>query len=217
MSNANVQSIQAVSDFQQYMHVFRRSLLKEIETLESELSKVTAWISEDAREYWHRERQVIARKLSEHEQQLSRCMASVRENEQRPCTEEKKRVARARERLELCEAKIRAAQTAVSHWEKSLQKIRTRIEHCRDLVNSDLSVADTQLLRNLDALQSYAQMGRPSQIAGGSPMKPSVPANDLREDSAVTQPEPGQLNSCDATSSQTEARASRTDRPEANE
>lgn len=171
MSDARVQSIEAVAGFHDHLQHFRRCLLKELESLESELGKISGWILEDACEYWARERQVTHRNLTEYQQQLSRCMSSVRADEQRPCTEEKKRVARARQRLDLCEEKIRMARSAVSQWETRKQKIRTRVEHCRDLLETELSVAGTRLMRHLEALEAYANLGRQSPIAASVPLR----------------------------------------------
>ena len=173
MSNARVQSIQAVADFHEYLQNFRRCLKKELESLESELGSISGWILEGACEYWNRERQMAQRNLNEFQQQLSRCLSSVRADEQRPCTEEKKRVARARQRLALCEEKVRMAHSAVGQWETRRQRVRTRVEHCRDLVDSDLSVAGTRLLRHLEALEAYANLGRQSRVSPESQPAPT--------------------------------------------
>lgn len=187
MSHARVQSIQAVADFQEYLQHFRRCLLKELEALESELGKVSGWMLEDAYDYWVRERQLIQRNLTEYQQQLSRCLSSVRADEQRPCTEEKKRVYRAQQRLQLCEDKIRKARAAVTQWETRKQKLRTRIEHCRDLADADLSVAGTRLGRHLGALESYANLSRQSRVysdpqRAASDGEPELPEPPMIED-----------------------------------
>lgn len=173
MSHARVQSIQAIAEFQDHLQHFRRSLIKELETLQGELSKVAFWILEEADAYWSEQRKIAHKTLNEYQQQLSRCLSYVREDERRSCTEEKKRVSRARQRLELCDEKLRMAKTAARHWESRQQKMRTRIEHCRDLVDSDLAVANTRVLRYLETLESYANLGRQTTASAESSLPKS--------------------------------------------
>ncbi len=155
MSSARVQSIEAVQGFAEHLQSFRLSLAKELEALQLELRRVSHWIQDEALNYWQREQQSNARSLAEHLQQLSRCMSYVRQDEQRPCTEERKRVARAKERAQLCEQKIRCARAAAIHWETRMNKIMTKLQVCRDLTESDLLVAVGDLRNYIERLESY--------------------------------------------------------------
>jgi hypothetical protein len=85
-------------------------------------------------------------------------MSYVRESERRPCTEEKKRVAWAKQRLQLCEQKLQAVQAASNHWQAVVSKTVTKLQRCRDMAESDLLVARNQLEKLLDQLRSYAQL-----------------------------------------------------------
>lgn len=158
MSNARVQSIDAIQRFAEQLQAFRLAMAKEIEALDLELRRVSSWVHEDAQDYWHREHQNNARKLAEHLQQLSRCMSYVRADEQRPCTEEKKRVARAKERAQLCETKIRLGKAASLHWESRSAKVTSKIQRCQDLVEADLLIAVNHLRKHLELLDSYTRL-----------------------------------------------------------
>jgi hypothetical protein len=178
MSKANVQSIEAISEFYQQIQQFRRGLQKEMEALEIETRRGTKWITQDIVEYWRGQKQVVQRELTEFSLQLSRCLSHVREDEKRPCTEEKKRVARAKERLELCESKLRAAQAAANHWEKHLNKLRARLEQSRDLVESDLLVSSNRLQNHLETLSAYANLAhRPTGAPSNSPLAATTEDN----------------------------------------
>ena len=158
MSTARVQSIEAIQRFVEHLQTFRLALVKELESLDLELRRVSTWINEDAQDFWRLEQQTNARKLAENLQQLSRCMSYVRSDEQRPCTEEKKRVARAKERAQLCETKIRLGKAASLHWESRAAKVTTKVQRCQDMAEADLQIAINLLRRHLELLNSYAQL-----------------------------------------------------------
>lgn len=158
MNSAKVQSIEIVQGFAEYLQHLRLQLLKELEALDLQLRRLSQWVNEDAPGYWQHEQQTNARRLAEHLQQLSRCMSYVRKEEQRPCTEEKKRVARAKERAQLCESKIRIAEAAALHWESRVSKLITKLQRCQDLAEADLPIALGHLKKHLELLESYTLM-----------------------------------------------------------
>jgi hypothetical protein len=158
MSNAKVQSIEAIQGFTDFLKTFRQSLSKELEALDLELRRVTGWVHEEAPNYWLQEQQTNARKLEEQLQQLSRCMSYVRKDEQKPCTEEKKRVAKSKERAQLCDSKIRLSKAASIHWESRTSKIVTKLRRCQDLAEADMQVAIGHLSRHLELLESYTRI-----------------------------------------------------------
>lgn len=158
MSNAKVQSIEAIQGFADFLKTFRQSLSKELETVDLELRRVSGWVHEEAPNYWLQEQQTNARKLEEQLQQLSRCMSYVRKDEQKPCTEEKKRVAKSKERAQLCDSKIRLSKAASIHWESRISKIVTKLRRCQDLAEADLQVAIGHLSRHMESLESYTRL-----------------------------------------------------------
>ncbi len=158
MSSAKVLSVEALQQFHIEMAQFRVGLLKELESLDLELRRLTQWIEVDAARYWDHENQLIRRKLSEYLSQLSRCMSYVREDERKPCTEEKKQVAKAKERANVCEQKLQVLKAASTHWEARRSRVRPKMQRARDMAESDLVVALNQLLRLTERLEAYRQV-----------------------------------------------------------
>lgn len=158
MSGAKVYSIELLEQFSSDLQKFRLDLLTELESLDLELRRLTVWVTHECRQYWQTEQQLASRRLSEFQQQLSRCMSYVRESERRPCTEEKKRVAWAKQRLQLCEQKLQAVQAAGNHWQAVVAKTVSKLQRCRDMAESDLLVARNQLEIIISQLQTYAQL-----------------------------------------------------------
>jgi transcriptional regulator of heat shock response len=189
MSSANVLSLEALKEFFIELQHFRTGLLKELESLDLELRRLSQWIQVDSAKYWNDEHQQIKRRLSECLQQLSRCMSYVREDERRPCTEEKKRVAKAKERAALCESKIRIVQAASTHWESRTAKTRTKLQRCRDMAESELLSALNKLQTHIERLEAYNQLRSPISF---SPTDSSPTTRDLDQtpDSNPTDHEP---------------------------
>ncbi len=172
MSSAKVLSVEALQQFHVEMAQFRVGLLKEIESLDLELRRLTQWIEVDAARYWDQENQLIRRKLSEYLSQLSRCMSYVREDERKPCTEEKKQVAKAKERANLCEQKLQVLKAASTHWEARRSRVRPKMQRARDMAESDLVVALNQLLSLTERLEAYRRVAsgafRTEELTGSS-------------------------------------------------
>lgn len=172
MSNAKVLSVEALEEYYLYLRQFRTGMLKEMESLDLELRRLSYWVEVEAQRYWESENQLIRRKLSEYLLQLSRCMSYVRESERKPCTEEKKQVAKAKERAGLCESKIQIQKAAATHWESRKTKVRTKLQRSRDMAESELSVALNRLQKYLEQLEAYRQVAsgalRPESSSGGS-------------------------------------------------
>lgn len=180
MSNAKVLSLEALQEFHSRLQAFRLGLLKEIENLELELRRLTQWVDVDANHYWSSEHQNIRRRLSEYMLQLSRCMSYVRSDERKPCTEEKKQVAKAKERAILCENKLQTQKAAATHWESRRNKVRTKIQRARDLAESEMIVALGRLQRYIDQLEAYRRVssvgGFAASNAENSPNSVNEPA-----------------------------------------
>lgn len=186
MSSAKVLSVEALQQFHIDMAQFRVGILKEIESLDLELRRLTQWIEVDAARYWDQENQLIRRKLSEYLSQLSRCMSYVREDERKPCTEEKKQVAKAKERANLCEQKLQMLKAASTHWEARRSRVRPKMQRTRDMAESDLVVALNQLLTLTERLEAYRQVAsgafRTEELTG-SYVSPNEASSSSTEDS----------------------------------
>lgn len=185
MSNANVLSLEALQQLYIELQQFRVGLLRELESLDLELRRLTHWLEVDAVGYWNNEQQQIRRRLSECLQQLSRCMSYVREDERRPCTEEKKRVAKAKERAAVCEAKIKIVQAAATHWETRTAKTRTKLQRCRDMAESDVLVALNRLQTHIERLEAYSQLRSPLLQSAESLAESSIESPAVKSDSAL--------------------------------
>ncbi len=158
MSSANVRSLERLETFLDHCQTTRVKLLKELENLQLELQRLTSWLENDAARYWAGELQQAQRDWVECEQALLRCRSAVRASEQRPCTEQRKRLEQATERRTLCEHQVRFLREASLMWQREKTKTDAKIYRCRDLADSDLTVAINKLKEQLGRLEEYSTM-----------------------------------------------------------
>ncbi|MCR9295880.1 MAG: hypothetical protein NXI32_24450 [bacterium] len=152
---ADVRSVEQLELLDERTSDFRARLLGEIENLQIELHRLTEWIESDASGYWREELNRANRAFVEARENLSRCMSYVREEERRPCTEEKKRVQRAKDRKQLCEEKLQIAKNAAVAWERARRLSQTHVQRCRDLADADLNAAQVHLRGQIERLREY--------------------------------------------------------------
>ncbi|MEZ6136366.1 MAG: hypothetical protein R3C53_15835 [Pirellulaceae bacterium] len=157
-SNADVRSLEQLESFYEQMRHFRTQLLREVENVGTELRRLTQWLEIEAVNYWKDELKAAQRKFVDAQDNLSRCMSYVRSDERRPCTEEKKRVAKTKQRRDLCEMKLKTVNAAATHWERERTKNQAHLERCRDMADSDLLVALNHLQGQLQRLGDYANL-----------------------------------------------------------
>lgn len=153
--NAEVRSLEQLESFLEHTESFRTQLQSELENLTLELRRLSNWLTNDVQGYWSDELIKAQRRTTECRDVLSRCMSYVRETERRPCTEEKKRLRLAEDRLELCQRKLKATQSAITLWETQRNKQQGRIARCRDLAESEMLVACNSLRDQVELLRSY--------------------------------------------------------------
>ena len=155
---ADVRSLERLESFSSELGRFRTQLLKEIESLEVELRRLTFWLENDALTYWTDELANAQRAFTDAQRTLSQCMSYVRVDEKRPCTEEKKRLLVATRRREECQSKLKTVKAAIMHWERARTSNRARIERCRELGDAELLNALQHLRGQVERLEQYANL-----------------------------------------------------------
>jgi hypothetical protein len=155
---ADVRSLAQLETLRERLALWRTGVLKETEHLQLELRKLTVWLEEDVGDYWRKQAVVAQQGFSEATEVLLRCESVVRMDEKRPCTEERKRVAHAKQRKELCEQKLRLVREARVVWERQLNKLRGRLHVVNDMADSDVQVTLGKLSQIIETLQAYARV-----------------------------------------------------------
>lgn len=156
--HAEVRSLAQLQNLRERCALSRTQTLQHIESLRSELQKLTRWLEEEATVYWQREMVLAERQWNECREALMRCQATVRADEQRPCTDERKRLERATQRREVCGKKLRAARDACLAWQQQVIKLNGRAEKIADLADAELLTTVHKLDAIISTLETYAQI-----------------------------------------------------------
>lgn len=187
-NQADVRSLEQIERLHEQTTALRTRLGKELETLQTEMRRLSTWLEEHASNYWSGENMKARRHLRACEDNLSRCMSYVRSNEQRPCTEEKKRVRVAKERAELCEKKLQFLKIACNRWEAEQLKIRARMKRCHDMSENDLLVAANHLSKQIDLLKQYAGLQSPISASSTNTQPTSQTKNQELPSAGISPP-----------------------------
>lgn len=187
--SADVRSVEQLEVFQTKAERFRAQLLKEIENCHLELRRLKEWIEHEATSYWSEQLKVSQRHFVECQDALVRCMSYVREDERQPCTEQKKRLRKAKERRMLCEEKLRTARAAAAAWERESNKNTTKLQRCRDLAESDMTVAIHHLKGQIERLEEYGKL-KSAGVSRGFESKRSEAEDTSVPTSDESQPTP---------------------------
>ena len=158
MADADVRSLERLEQYLEHAKHYKTHLVREVENLQVELRKLTSWIENEALQYWQSELQLSQRRLTEAQDALTRCMSYVREEERKPCSEEKKRVQRAKERCSTCEGKVRIARAAAKAWDRERTKNMGKLQRTYELGDADMSVTIHHLQGQIETLSEYASL-----------------------------------------------------------
>ncbi len=180
-SSANVRSLERLESFLEHCQRTRAQLLKELDDLQTEVQRLTAWLENDAERYWAGELKQAQRDWVDAEQALLRCRSVVRESDRRPCTEQRKRLEIATERRALCERQVRFVREACQMWEREVTKLDSKIFRARDLAQAELTVAVSKLKDQLGRLDEYSRIRSGAVSHLGSTSNEAPPANESSE------------------------------------
>jgi hypothetical protein len=96
---AHIESIEALKQLAQTLAKMREMTAREVEAIHIELRRLEFWLEEALPNYWDEQMRLANRRWVEARQTLSDCESKVRDDEQRSCSEHRKRLERAAERL----------------------------------------------------------------------------------------------------------------------
>ncbi len=158
-SRANVKSLAALELFHQQIGLTQSELMRLAELIRVELDKLTDYLQKQAPAYWKHQFQRAQEKLEEARIALSRCEQVTRESERKSCFVEKKQVAVAKQRVELCESKLRLLKTLNQEWQQERLKTQSHLQQVLDVAETGLPTAQLTLAEILKPLRQYASLG----------------------------------------------------------
>lgn len=155
---AHIESIESLKQFSTNLAKMRELTAREVEAIQIELRRLEFWLEEALPNYWEEQRRLANRRWAEARQVLSDCESKVRDDEQRSCSEPRKRLERAAERLSFCEKKLRLLKQCRDDWKQELDRVRPRIAALNELAETGLPLCQSKLQNHLEIMQKYTEV-----------------------------------------------------------
>ncbi len=166
MGQARLTRIDAVAEMAAAVDAFRNEASSAVEGLDMEIRRVLEWIHHDRHDHWDRQVRRGWDKITEARVQLQQAMTARRIADHDPaCIDEKKALARAKQRLEIAQEKVEAVRhctRAIDHAVDEFRGARTPISLW---LESEAPKALAALRRMMDNLEDYLAQQAPG---GGS-------------------------------------------------
>ncbi|MCH5374350.1 MAG: hypothetical protein JJ992_10250, partial [Planctomycetes bacterium] len=122
--SAHITSTEAVREFRVALQEYEADVRDAIDQLLLELRRSLDWVEHDRSRYWPAQAQRASDTVAQARQDLERCEMAIRAEDRRSCYEQRMALQKAKQRLRLCEQKVRAVRrwrVAVQHESDSLQ------------------------------------------------------------------------------------------------
>ena len=191
--SANVTSIDAIRALRSALSKFEHGARDALTMLELEVRRGVDWIEQDRRRYWPAQAKQASNDLVEARTELERCELRFGSELAAPCTEQKKKYERAKQRLRYCEDQVRA----VKKWTRTIQQELTEFDgqlaQLSQYLDADVPRALAALTSMLSALEKYSSHRQSVDV--GSLEAPASPSSDTDAGAAQTQQPKGTADS----------------------
>jgi hypothetical protein len=160
---AKVLSIPALRELRVAIIRFQQEAQGGLESAQMDLHKLIAWIEQDRPAYWQAQTRRAFDQVAATRAALASCQMRTVGGHRPACIEEKQAHAKAKRRLEECHEKLKRVQQWAVKLQREVDEFRARIAAARRLVENGLPVALATLDRQIEALESYAEVAAPAE------------------------------------------------------
>lgn len=162
---ARVTDLEVLRLLRSAMLTFEHDARESLEALRLEAQRGVGWLEQMSR-YWPAEVRRASDELQSARIALERCEMELRPEDRRSCYDEKRAVERARQRLRLCEEKVKLVRKWALEVGQQADDFRGDLGRLEHYLDSDVPRAATGLARMLDALAKYASGS--GELEGGT-------------------------------------------------
>ncbi|MGO9108798.1 MAG: hypothetical protein ACLP9L_06155 [Thermoguttaceae bacterium] len=185
MGQARLTRIDAVGEMAAAVDAFRNEATAALESLDMEIRRALEWIHHDRHEHWEHQVRRGWERITEARVQLQQAMTARRIGEHDPaCIDEKKALARAKQRLEIAQERIEAVRRCTRAIDHAVDEYRGARTPLSIWLESEAPKALAALRRMMDNLEDYLALNVAGDGSAGA--IPSVnPANNAGETPAL--------------------------------
>jgi hypothetical protein len=155
MAEANVKNLEALEVFQNAITTLRDGGRKQVDDIREQLQRISSWLEKELPDYWRNEHRLAEKRWVEAREELLRCQAKSRADEEMSCGVERKKLALATERRQLCEERLKILPKCAREWNQMLLDVQTDLRYLEDLTESSLLLASQRLSELIETLRKY--------------------------------------------------------------
>jgi len=169
MGQARLTRIDAVGEMAAAVDAFRNEAAAAVESLDMEVRRVLEWIHHDRHDHWDHQVRRGWERITEARVQLQQAMTARRIGEHDPaCIDEKKALARAKQRLEIAQEKVEAVRHCTRVIDHAVDEFRGARTPLSIWLESEAPKALAALRRMMDNLEDYLAQQAPSGSSVGA-------------------------------------------------
>ncbi len=162
MAQARLTRIDAVGEMAAAVDAFRNEAAAAIEGLDMEIRRVLEWIHHDRHDHWDHQVRRGWERITEARVQLQQAMTARRIGERDPaCIDEKKALARAKQRLEIAQERVEAVRHCTRAIDRAVDEYRGARTPLSMWLESEAPKALAALRRMMDNLEDYLAQQAP--------------------------------------------------------
>jgi len=159
MGRARLTRIDAVAEMAAAVDVFRNEATAVLEGLEMEIRRALEWIHHDRHDHWDHQVRRGWDRITEARIQLQNAMTARRIGEHAPaCIDEKKALARAKQRLETAQRKVEAVRRCAREIDRAVDEYRGARVPLSVWLESEVPKSLAALRRMMENLEEYLAM-----------------------------------------------------------
>jgi hypothetical protein len=158
-TNANVQSISAVSDVRVAVLSFVERVNSALDDLRSKIDRTMAWLEQDRPLYWREQERRAYDRVASTRVAYETCRMRTVGGRHSECIEEKIAHQRAKERLEFCKDKMELVRKWCAEASRQVDEYRGRTSPLKSMLDEDTPNLVAKLSRMIEALEAYAGLG----------------------------------------------------------
>ncbi len=170
MGRARLTRIDAVQEMAAAVDAFRNEAIAALENLDMEVRRALEWIHHDRHDHWNHQVRRGWERITEARVQLQQAMTARRIGEHDPaCIDEKKALARAKQRLETAQEKVEAVRHCARAIDHAVDEYRGARTPLTSWLESEGPKALAALHRMMDNLEEYLALNASSRVGFSPP------------------------------------------------
>ena len=157
---ARIFNTAVLKDIKVAMVDFADSVNQTLASVDSEIARVTQWLTQEQLGYWKRE-------VRKREDEINRCKLEIQRKKLIAAPEpastivEEKRLRQAKARLDTCQRKLQNVRRWAPIWEREALLYKTSTSGLSENINANVPLAIARLERMLTSLEEYERMAPP--------------------------------------------------------